>query len=255
MRLWRLMPALVLWLLGAEVAGAQSAIIGIVRDSTGKILVGAEVQLDSSPTRLRTDSAGAFRLVASPGRHEVLFRMLGYRPQLWRATLAAGETLELDVALAPGNAQTLETVDVKALRPRGLGIEGFEERRALGLGGKFIDSLALRKADGRHLSEVLREYGVCMYVTKDPRHEQYAMITSRCHPMTAAGERLCPMTVILDRVTLYRSGSSMPIPDFSRDFYIPNFAAIEVYTRASQMPMEFAGRMDCGVIVLWTRRG
>lgn len=248
----RLTLALAACLIGTR-AQAQ-AIEGVVKDSSGNRLASVEVRLDSAEAWLRTDSSGFFRLAAPAGRHEVLFRRIGFKPQLWRATVTGRDTLVLDVALARGDAQELTTVEVKASRPRGLGLEGFEERRQLKLGGRFLDSLVLRKADGRRLSDVLREYGVCMLVSRSPQHEQYAMAPSRCHPIV--GEQMCPMTVILDKVTIYRSGSrTVPPPDFSRDFYIPSYAAIEVYTRPSETPMEFQGRFDCGVIVLWTRRG
>jgi hypothetical protein len=66
----------------------------------------------------------------------------------------------------------------------------------------------------------------------------------------------CWTTVILDGLTIYRSRSSMRPPDFRRDFPVMSLDGIEYYPRASTTPMEFANRgTDCGVLVLWTRRG
>lgn len=70
------------------------------------------------------------------------------------------------------------------------------------------------------------------------------------------GTPSCYMSVFLDGVAFYRTGSNMPPPDMSREFMIMNLEAIEVYRGSAQIPMEFSGRgSDCGVIVLWTRRG
>jgi len=224
---------------------------GVVRDSTGRALNGAEVLLEGSTRQTRTDSGGRYTLTASGGNYVALFRSLGYQPLRQPARLAASDTLRLDATLAFGPPQELAAVDVKGRRRRGVGIDGFEERRALGF-GKFIDSTVLRRSEGRRLSELLRQSGVRMVSTPGGR-AYFAANPTKNNP---DGTPSCYMSVFLDGVAYYRTGSNMRPPDMSREFMIMSLEAIEVYRSSAQIPMEFAGRgSDCGVIVLWTRRG
>jgi len=64
------------------------------------------------------------------------------------------------------------------------------------------------------------------------------------------------MSVMLDGTWLYVSGSTMKVPDFSRDINIAELDLVEVYRSAAETPGEFSGASAaCGVIVLWSRRG
>lgn len=54
---------------------------------------------------------------------------------------------------------------------------------------------------------------------------------------------------------VYRSGHGKPL-DWSRDFFVPEYQAVEAYRSAAEVPTEFSGASSqCGVVVLWTRRG
>ncbi len=67
---------------------------------------------------------------------------------------------------------------------------------------------------------------------------------------------MCWSSVFLDGMILYRSWSNAPPPDWSKDFYVNELDAIEVYRSAAELPSEFGGTVgECGVIVLWSRRG
>jgi hypothetical protein len=232
-----------------SIASAQAVMTGVVRDSTGRVLHDVEILLEGTAWQARSDSAGRYVLNASAGSHVAVFRSLGYAPVRRPVTLSSRDTLRVDAILAAGNAQELAPVDVKGKRPRGVGLEGFGERRALGL-GKFIDSTVLRQSEARRLSGMLREYGVriagCASRTR-ARNAECAF-----NPVNG-----CPMSVYLDGTIYYRTGSrGEEPPDLSREFMIMNLEAVEVYRGSAQIPMEFSGRgAECGVIVLWTRRG
>ncbi|MGH7560296.1 MAG: TonB-dependent receptor plug domain-containing protein [Gemmatimonadales bacterium] len=198
----------------------------------------------------------------------VLFRLVGYRPLRIRVELRHNDTLQLDAALVRESIQQLVPIEVTGdpARPRGIGREAFEERRRLGF-GRFIDSTELRRNEHRRLSDVLRTIpGVNLVRFQDcadgPRR--------RCGPMElraasgrgetsmirSRGREYCWMSIILDGASLYTSASSSPPPDLSRDIYIADLESVEVYRSASEAPVEFSGASgQCGVIVLWSRRG
>jgi hypothetical protein len=218
------------------------------------------VVLEGAGRQTRTDSSGKYRIAAEPETYTVVFRQLGYGPLTRRARLTRGGNTIMDAVLAPGDVPQLDTVEVRALRPRGIGREAFEERRALGL-GKFLDSAQLRRMEARRLADVLRDQGVRVVAANGPITRFYAANPVK---MTPLGQPSCYMSVILDGVTIYRArnivpgrqGGEEPPPDLSRDFNILNMEAIEVYRGSAQVPLEFSGyNVDCGVIVLWTRRG
>jgi hypothetical protein len=249
---FRLVACLTLHVVLSADATAQAVLRGIVRDTAGRPLSGAQVMLEGSRFQARTDSSGSYSISADPGSHTVLFRHLGYEPQEKRTRLVRGEVVVVNATLVRGDAPELDTVNVRGARPRGVGREAFGERRALGL-GKFVDSAQIRKWESRRTSEVLRELGVRMWTVKGPYQEELAANPIK---LNQEGQPSCFMTVILDGTTIYRSGSRTPPPDFRREFQLMSLEAIEVYRTAAQVPQEFAGRgVDCGVIVLWTRRG
>ncbi len=86
-------------------AGAQEhgIVFGTVRDSAGAPIVGAEVRELRSAVTTYTDAAGRYRLAAvRPGAIRVRASRIGYRGPVERtAVLAAGDSIQLDFALAP----------------------------------------------------------------------------------------------------------------------------------------------------------
>lgn len=224
---------------------------GTVRhDSTGAPLAGVEVLVEGSGVKTTTDNTGRFQLEVSPGNRVTLFRLIGFRPLRLRATFAKGDTVSREVRLVPEGMTQLDPVVVTGRpdRPPPIGRGAFEERRRLGF-GKFIDSAQMRRADGRRLSEVLRQTGVRMVSFR---------IRERIEMRAASPIRSsdCWVTVILDGVTLYRSGRDAGPPDFSRDFRPESLESIEYYRSPAETPIEFGGpHADCGVLVMWSRRG
>jgi TonB-dependent receptor len=102
-------------------AAAQSAkgiLAGRVLDSSGAILQGAQVQLQSKGLALATDERGEFSFTdLVPGSYKVQVSYVGFRPLETEVTLAAGETKQVDVHLEV--ASKAEEVLVTAERPRG----------------------------------------------------------------------------------------------------------------------------------------
>lgn len=255
------------WLLSAAGGlSAQTVMTGVVRqDSSGRPLAGVGVLIEGLKQTTVTDASGRYVLGdLKPGRRIAIFRYIGYQPVRRWVQLDKNDTTHTDAIMVPLVPQ-LATLDVtgRVPGPRGMGREGFEERRKLGF-GKFIDSVELRRSDGIHVSDVLRHHGVyivnhaeCPNQRCGPQEERAASRTKS----TYFGDP-CYMQVVLDGVILNRSVGSVasgvdraPPPDFRRDIDVASLESIEIYETAAKMPIEYLGwGSDCGTIVLWTRR-
>jgi hypothetical protein len=250
---------------------AQGIVIGMVRRDSGGPLQGVEVILEQTGRQALTDKAGIFKLTDVPfGPQTLLFRWVGLHPVRRGILVLRGDTVRLDIVMRMDTVQELPSLTVTARPPmgRGLGMrESFEERRKLGF-GKFIDSAVLRANEHRRVSDVLRSIpGVWLIWYSDTlsglrravgvgaaREPPELRATTTRRPFGNRG--YCWSSVILDGMVLYRSWSPGKPPDWSRDFYVNELEAIEVYRSAAETPSEFGGTVgECGVIVLWSRRG
>lgn len=93
---------------------ATGAIAGIVRDESGKPIIGARVSIEALAAQTRTDSTGRFVLAGLPARNvTVRFRHLGYRPAVATIDVPAGQTLNLGISLVP-LAEELTAIVVQA---------------------------------------------------------------------------------------------------------------------------------------------
>jgi hypothetical protein len=248
--------------LAASPLAAQAALRGIVvEEGTNRPLPGVTVMLDRTFQQTMTDQSGRFLLVDLPlGARAVLFRSIGHIPLRTQVILTQGDTTTANVALM-SDPFRLDSLTVTApsgarVNPR---LVEFEERRRMGI-GFFLDSAYLRRADGRRMSEVLRE---APNIRVLPSLEGGTIIRYHAASVRRSGVRgeACFLSIYLDGVPMYRSGGvggggfGEPV-DLSRDINISSLDAVEVYASAAEVPAEYAGQSaDCGVILLWTRRG
>src|SRR6267142_701103 len=113
----RILVLIVMGLGAAEEARAQSAIAGVVRDSSGALLPGVTVEA-SSPALIEgtrsasTDNAGSYRIVdLRPGEYTVTFTLTGFRSvKRDGITLPASFTATVNVELSIGQLEESITV-------------------------------------------------------------------------------------------------------------------------------------------------
>lgn len=235
---------------------AQAVVTGTVRsDSTGTPLASVDVLVEGTPLRGVSDLNGRYRIELAPGNHVLLFRRVGYRPIRQALRAASGDTVWVNPLLIPSAVELppLE-VNVEEKRPRGSGLEAFEERRKLRF-GKFIDSGMLREMDNRKVGDVLARYTTVRLIRRADR--VYAHSSRQVGP----NHGNCWMQVIVDGMAVYKPEDqfpprSLPPPDFSREYVVSEIEAMEVYASAAGTPAEFnSTSAACGTIVIWTRRG
>jgi hypothetical protein len=230
--------------------GAQAHLVGHVRDSIGRGLGGAQVMLEGTALEARTDSVGTFRLLVPPATYSLLVRHVGYRAVRRAVTLARTDTVLALITLAVSESPELDTVVVRADLDYAPGRAGFNYRRRVGF-GSFIDSTELRKNDGRELSSILRRVPGLKIVQGPPRLQGGTRVEWAAHPVGG-----CFVAVMLDNVFLYRGIRGEVPPDLRKEINTMDIEAVEYYRGGGPIPSEFSIRhADCGVLVLWTRRG
>lgn len=224
-------------------APAQSAagtLSGVVRDSGGSGLAGAELELVGRARRERSDARGRFRFTAVPaGAARLAVRRLGYRPAATEARVAADSESVVAIELAPA-AQNLAPVVVRERHQvYDARLEGFYARQERGV-GYFVGRARIAQASSSSFTDILRaevpgvRIGLLGNMTKAVR-----LRGSRCAPL-----------VFLD-------GIPASAGEFDVDMLeLGSLEGIEVYNGLVSVPPEFMApgmHERCGVIAVWTR--
>ena len=217
---------------------SNRALIGVVRDTTGRPIEGVEVRVDARAVAL-TDSAGRFRIGKPGGAASLAFRRLGYEPAT--RTIAAADSTTLDVVLV-ANSQLLRTIVVEGRAyDRELWANGFYQRQKIA-SGAFFDPDYLAHFGGDGVGSVLHE--VPRVQVQRQNGQDYAFSTN-------AGNR-CRMNVFIDGMFQRTAmpGPLKPPPGSSTGGYdalglnelvdFRDIRAIEVYPRATSVPIQFS---------------
>ena len=244
--------------------GAAVLLGRVAADSAGTAVHGAEVT--ASGYGIRTDADGRFTLAVPPGTHDVVVRLPGRTP--WRATrtLAAGDTLRLDVVLPP-LAQALDAVTVtRRSRAASARFVGFERRRELGF-GHFQGREELERRENSKMSDVLRGVPGLRFIYL-PNGRGIAVASNRFAGNLPGSRRRtdqCFMQLFVDGVKVFDSSASerggpglgaAVEPPSINDFAISDIEGIEVYRGPGETPPEFGGtNAMCGTVAIWTRAG
>jgi len=239
----------------------------VLVDGSDKPISGAEVSLPRLLIVARTDTSGAFRLGDIPaGRHQLSVRRVGFVPLTTLMIFAAGDSVEADLLLSSGAAvegQPLPGVTVMATpTPRGRLAE-FEERRAMGAGGRFLTQAQLDLMEGRRMSEALATISVpvvigrsdAAWVASSRGTQSLLRIIRPSMADLAMGAKthLCYAAVALDGVLVYSGGDSEPLFDINT-LSTKYVAGVEFYAGPATMPAKYNGtRTTCGLILIWTR--
>ena len=229
--------------------GAQEGVIGmgglrgLVRDSSGQAIIGAQITVQGAKVLAETDESGHFELAKiPPGMLTLRFRRLGYLPDTVELLILAGKTVPLEVTLKRLTVALTPVVitgrtDLSGWRA------GFYQRRALGT-GHFFTSDDIDKRNPSMMSDMFRMIpGVQV-------HASNGMIRNLLRFRGAKG--CAPLT--------WLDGAPLNAGEFDIDALSPrSIAAFEVYT-GQIVPPRFAappmiGRPTCGVIVVWSREG
>jgi hypothetical protein len=207
---------------------------GIVVDSGGLALSGAEVRAVGTALLIITGDSGVFRAELPAGPVVFAVRRLGYEPSTFLATLRPGKTNGVTLVLQ-GTAQPLPGVLVAEQREQ-TWLRTFNQRRETQQ-GTFITRAEIEKTRARLTTDLLRRRSPSVQVVM-------TRVGTRVY-MRGNSARRCP-----PQLFVHTTPYSGEVDDFSPDV----IEAIEVYSGSSELPPELnIGRAMCGAIVIWTR--
>lgn len=242
-------PALVLALLlcagvpcEVEAQGAApGTVLGVVRDSMGMAIAGAHIGVRGTQLGALTDDEGSFRLTTVPSGVVVLdVRRLGFVPSTALYDLKSGGTIQVELLLAPV-PHLLDAVLVRGAGDRSDGaFGGFYQRRALGI-GRFVTREEIERRNVHATTDLFRMVPGVNVVMGRGERKMLRLRGSRCSPL-----------IWMDGTPLWQ-GYELDFDAISPR----SIEGIEIYSMASLPPQFRSGNsaIDCGVIVVWTRRG
>ncbi len=220
-----------------ELALSGTAMLtGTVRTTTGRPVTNAEVRVRHGQSSTKTDDVGRFVLAGLPaGTQVLLVRQIGFALAEIPVELRSGRSRELNVRVT--RAVALDSVRVLASRPT---LAEFEYNRRTNLQGRFLTLSEIQRSNAKQTSDLLPLLGG--YVMMG-RGRLVKMLETDYDP---PGTHSCKgANVVIDGVD-----------GFEVDDVQPNqIAGIELYKNAASAPLEYAGRANCGLIVIWLRPG
>lgn len=229
-------------MLSASSAFSQSILSGIVTDSAGAPVVGAQVSITGVPYRAVTDVAGAFHMNGVPaGGVQISVRRLGFTPMVMPVTVPSGiSAVEGVVVKLLHIPAALPTVTVRKDRMNYTGrLAGYYQRLEKKNGGYFITREQIDRENPRNLDQLL---------------QHVAGIKGSRMRGGGAGVRMrgrdCAPLVWLD-------GTPTPAGELDLSAISPQtIHGIELYSGATTAPTAFLlnrTKNSCGTIVLWSR--
>lgn len=239
--------------LAQERSTAKVSIAGVVRDTIGRALAGAEAR--SGDRFMLTTDSGTFMLTdLMPDTVELTVRRIGYKLVATTFVIKPGYQITVAVRMTPSSVR-LGTVVVEGQRMDArLWQAGFYERRRLGMGTFFTpDYLA---HFGGTISGLLAQVPS---VTVERDRQNRATATG------PFGNGHCRMNVFID------GALARWAPDVGLDGILArdDILGVEVYPRPAFVPSVLVGsttssargqtmtdqgqRADCGAIFIWTK--
>ncbi len=212
--------------------------VGTVKDSLGRAIAEAELQV--GPSMVRTDTLGRY-YIAFPRSDSITVhvRRMGFERVTFTVSAQYVADNSVEIRLRPV-AQMLSEVDVEARDPRSrTPMKGFDVRRANGV-GVFLTREQIRARGIEDLANILRgERGV--EVTRKGGRPAVRFSQRRHKPR-------CEPQIWVDGQLM--RGALID------DYPASTIEGIELYDGPATTPGEFIRGpvLNCGSIVLWTRQ-
>jgi hypothetical protein len=227
--------ALAAFALPAQETPSAVRVRGIVVDSVGLPIAGAEVRAVGTALLVITGDSGIFRFELPPGPVVFAVRRLGYVPATFLATLTPSARIKGVTLALQGAVHSLPGVLIAEQREQAW-LRVFNDRKDTQQ-GTFITRSDIEKSRARLTTDILRRRvpGAQVVMTR---------YGTRVYMRGNSSRRCAPQLFV--HATPY----SGEVDDFSPDVV----EAIEVYSGPSETPPELnIGRSMCGAIVIWTR--
>jgi hypothetical protein len=216
-------------------AVGAAEVAGVVRGLSGAPFAGAQVRVRNARASTVTDSAGRFVLGDLPGGTQMLIvQHPGYAPSEVPVELRAGKRVELPVLLV--RPLTLEAIQTTASAED---LEAFDASRRTNRSGQFLTKEHIDKK--KHVTETVDLFDDVLGFTAFGHGDSARVISNMALEKNAS---CTGASVIVQGVEGRRINDVKP----------GQIAGIEAYADPAFVPARFAGRADCGVVVIWLRK-
>jgi len=226
---------------GAQGPAAGTGLVaGVVRDAAGNEIVAAEVSLQGTRVRARTDAHGAFQIREVPaGQATLHVRRLGFKAVLRPTTVAMGIGEPVEVVVEP-IAQRLPAVVVRTNRREFSGrLADFHRRRTADAGGYFLTRAQIDSQRPYRTTDLLRRVPGVNLMPADFGRREVRMRGMRCPPL------------------VWMDGMALTTGYFDPDNVDPRtIEGMEIYGGLASVPPVLMGPRSlgsCGVIAIWSR--
>lgn len=224
-------------------------LLGFVTDQqTGSPLAGASVRLKELGRTAVTNSRGVFTLADLPsGVDSLEVELIGYATQKARVQIVGGRAQSVDVRMS---TQPVELAPILvSVEPRSWFSDraGLEDRIDRG-NGIIITRREIDERQPTNLGDMMRGLpGVRVFGSGGGITATYTVQLRNAMRMNGA---ICQPMVWVDGSKWGQNGSAFTdISGFELE-------AVEIYRGPAEVPGEFSGGdANCGVVVVWTRRG
>jgi TonB family protein len=218
---------------------ARAPIVGMVVDSLGGPIAGAQIEVEGTLHRATTDSVGRFRLIeVEAGRLRLNVRRLGFLPATLFLNLTAAGARQVMVTMSASPELLAPVVVAGEHEVYDARLAGFLSRAEKKANGNFITRAMIERSSSARLADVLRQ-----------------VPSVRIRPVRGVGTMAfirgasCPPLVYLDGTPANAGPFDLDLIDLG------SVEGIEIYGGIGSVPAEFAAsRGDrCGVIAIWSR--
>ncbi len=254
----RIAPFLLLLQVVAFSVTAQTqgpVVTGVVRDTTGRPIVGAEVFVGRTDKPVTTNDIGRFRVTGAPtGAQWVAARRIGYGPVRRSVRISRDETQEIELVMValPVRLPELKVVEQSGMKARRL--EDFWHRSRIAYGGRFITGEDLERRNPITLVQMVRPYLPYAVLSSWERDaSDFGPIGNFRRSAAFGGGRSgarCAPAISFDGGIAFDAWTVEDIP-------VSLVEALEVYRpRWTEVPIEYSfdGRaMRCGLVIIWTK--
>lgn len=216
-------------------AVGAAEVAGVVRGLSGAPFVGAQVRVRNARSSTATDSAGHFVLGDLPaGTQMLVVQHPGYAPSEVPVELRAGRRVELPVLLV--RPLTLEAIRTSASSEN---LEAFDASRRTNRSGQFLTQEQIDKK--KHVTETVDLFDDVLGFTAFGHGDSARVISNMALEKNAS----CSSASVI-----VQGGEARRINDVKPG----QIAGIEAYADPAFVPARFAGRAECGVVVIWLRK-
>ena len=233
---WGLITALLAT--AAPASGQSATVSGVVRDTVGLFIAGAEVTVEGGSARAVSGEDGSYVLRGlTAGNLRLRIRRLGFRPAVMDVEVPTTGLVDVEIQLVQVVTR-LAAVSVLARRDAFESrLAGFYERRDRKV-GHFVSRDRIERTHSFSFTDLLREIpGV-----------KIRPIGNIQKAVRIRGSS-CPPLVFLD-------GMAAAAAEFDLESIDPGLVeGIEVYSGSATVPAEFAGPRNldrCGVVAIWS---